>query len=302
MNIRILSSESLGVRGLCCLVEMEDRTVLFDPGMSMGYRRGGFLPHPVQVAAGERIRADIVRTVHRATDVIISHFHGDHMPLVKANPYQLSAKSVREAMRFVRLWTKGLSDTSERIRQRVCSLSEFLEREFPVVTGEKWGPFTFSQPVPHGKPDGSQSCVMMTRVEENGEVFVHASDIQLLNDAAVEQILMWKPTTVLAAGPPFYLDLPSLDPDEIRDRTLKLSRGVQTLIIDHHLLRDVKGFSWLHRLQQKTENSIMCAADFMGLPRQLLEARRAELYEQHPVPEGWHENYANGRLEIRSGD
>lgn len=300
MNIRILASESLGVRGLCCLVELKNRTVLFDPGMSMGYRRQGLLPHPLQVAAGERVRADIIRTISRATDVVISHFHGDHMPLVDANPYQLSAEPVWEAMRSARLWTKGLDGESERIRQRVCSLGECLERELPGVTGQESGHFAFSEPVPHGEPDSGQGCVMMTRVEEDKEVFVHASDIQLLNDEAVDQILRWDPTTVLAGGPPFYLDLPSLKPNEIWKRALKLSRGVETLIIDHHLLRHVEGLSWLRRLSERTGNNVMCAADFMGLPRRLLEARRAELYEKHPVPQGWHEDYANGRVSTES--
>jgi len=44
----------------------------------------------------------------------------------------------------------------------------------------------------------------MTRIEGDF-VFVHASDIQLLGDEAVSQILSWKPDIVFASGPPLYL-------------------------------------------------------------------------------------------------
>lgn len=41
---------------------------------------------------------------------------------------------------------------------------------------------------------------------------------------------------------------------------------------------------------------IMCGADFMNKPRMLLEAQRKHLYEQMPVPEGWHEDYSKGKV------
>ena len=42
--------------------------------------------------------------------------------------------------------------------------------------------------------------------------------------------------------------------------------------------------------------SLCCAADFMGLPRRPLEAERAQLYERLPVPDGWHDDYTEGRV------
>jgi len=43
---------------------------------------------------------------------------------------------------------------------------------------------------------------MMTRVDMGTQVFVHASDIQLLDDATIDKILMWQPDIVFTAGPP----------------------------------------------------------------------------------------------------
>ena len=50
VNIEIIGAESLGVRGLCCFVETEDRNILIDPGVALGYLRHKLLPHPVQIA------------------------------------------------------------------------------------------------------------------------------------------------------------------------------------------------------------------------------------------------------------
>ena len=46
MHIRILGAESLGVRGLSCVVKVEERKIVIDPGLALGYYRYGLLPHP----------------------------------------------------------------------------------------------------------------------------------------------------------------------------------------------------------------------------------------------------------------
>src|SRR6056297_2974062 len=94
MNIQVLGAESLGVRGLCVYVTTDTRRVVIDPGVALGYRRHGLLPHPFQVAVGAVVRQNIVNALRGATDVVISHFHGDHVPLADANPYQMPLNSV----------------------------------------------------------------------------------------------------------------------------------------------------------------------------------------------------------------
>jgi hypothetical protein len=41
MQIEILGTESLGVRGLSCLVEAGDRKIVIDPGLALGYNSIG---------------------------------------------------------------------------------------------------------------------------------------------------------------------------------------------------------------------------------------------------------------------
>lgn len=294
MRIKIIGAESLGVRGLCCVVETEDRKIVIDPGVALGYRRHGLLPHPVQVAAGERVKVAIEKALEDATDVVISHYHGEHHPMVDANPYQLSAERVAESLGHPRLWARGTQDLSPSQIQRAQALAQKINRILPPSEGLNDGCLTFSPPVPHGE-QGRGGMVMMTRIEDQRGVFVHASDIQMLNDEAIDQILVWRPTVVLASGPPVYLPSLTLNKREgALRRTLTVAREVDTLILDHHLMRSREGERWLDWVSSLADHRVICAADFIGRNRNLLEAERVLWYRKMPVPNGWHEAYAHG--------
>jgi hypothetical protein len=301
MRIEMLGAESLGVRGLCCLVETNERKIVIDPGVALGFRRHGLLPHPIQVAASETTKKKIEKALKEATDVVISHYHGDHIPLVDANPYQLPLERVVESLQHPRLWVKGIADLPPRQAYRARALVKRLDRSFTVAEGMVDGCLSFSLPVPHGKAGGRGGNVMMTRIKDKSDVFIHASDIQMLNDEAVERILMWQPTMILASGPPIYL--PSLSFEERENalhRTLRLAREVEILILDHHLMRSKKGEQWLDRVSSLSGHKVICAADFMGLSRSLLEAERVLWYRKAPVPEGWHKAYARGEVDAQA--
>jgi predicted metallo-beta-lactamase superfamily hydrolase len=221
--------------------------------------------------------------------------------LVDANPYQLSVKQVIKLCQRPCIWAKGTKDISYNQARRAKALANSLGRTLRIAEGTSDELLTFSLPVPHGEPGGRNGSVMMTRVKEDGEVFVHASDIQMLNDAAIRQILAWQPNIVLASGPPIYL--PGLTLEQQEDavrRTLRLAKGVDTLILDHHLMRSKKGEQWLEYVSSLTAGKVVCAADFMGLRRNLLEAERVLWYRKLPVPEGWHEAYARGEIDVIS--
>jgi predicted metallo-beta-lactamase superfamily hydrolase len=295
MHIEIVGAESLGVRGLCCVVEIQDRKIVIDPGLALGYQREGLLPHPAQVVVGEQVRRRIVAALAGATDIVLSHFHGDHVPLPDANPYQLPARAVVSLFQTGRLWAKGTEGLSPNMVQRRAALSEALGREIPNVDGQADGLLAFSPAVPHGAADTHLGTVMMTRIEGGEIVFVHASDIQLLGAEAVSLLLDWRPAIALVGGPPLYLSSLSLEERAVAWKNAsRLAHHVNTLILDHHLLRSEEGLLWLEQLSEETGHRVICAADFMGRPRRLLEARRVQLYKETPVPDGWHEAYARG--------
>jgi predicted metallo-beta-lactamase superfamily hydrolase len=299
VRLEILSAESLGVRGLCCRVEAGKRVIVIDPGVALGNWRYKLPPHPVQIAAGRAVRRRIVAALEGATDMVFSHFHGDHVPLFEPNPYQLGFMDLPPRIKTLRVWSLSPAGQSHTSQARARDLMDLLGPHFQVAEGLADGPLRFSHAVPHGIGGLPFGSVMLTRVDLGGRVFVHASDIQLLETATIDRILDWAPHWVLAAGPPLYLG--RLDAEQrarARANARRLAAGVGTLILDHHLMRSLEGLDWLESLSSEVGRRIYCAADFMGRPRQLLEARRRELYAAMPVRAGWHVDYAHGLAKV----
>jgi len=299
-EIRILAAESLGVRALSCIVEKEDKKILIDPGIALGYTRHGLLPHPIQIAVDEIIREKIKLELKEAADLVFSHYHGDHIPFSKANIYQLNIRDVREDLNNVRAWTKSLENEPHKFKERAWDL-KLNCRTFTPAEGMEVDDMQFTETVPHGEENSPMGRVMMTKIKLNNSIFVHASDIQFLYNPTIEKLLNLSADTVFASGPPLYL--PHLNKElasEAADNILYLSSGVETLIIDHHLLRSEAGLFYLRELNEKSNNQIMSAADYMGIPPFILEARREELYERFPVDGDWHQKYEAGIIDTSS--
>jgi len=264
----------------------------------LGWRRHGFLPHPFQVAVGAGVRQRIIEELRGATDVVISHFHGDHCPLYNPNPYQLGIEPVKGALSNCRIWVKGADDgrfIQQRRREAMAT-----EKELPAAEGAREGFLELSLPVPHGRQEQNDNTVMMSRVEEEGEVFVHASDIQLFDERTIVQILDWSPDIVLVSGPPLYLFSSSSETqrEEVWQNAMELTKNVETLIVDHHLLRSEEGVEWLSELNRFTKNRVLSAAAFMRREPLFLEAWRKELYEWLPVSSDWHQDYLEEKVDI----
>jgi len=116
----------------------------------------------------------------------------------------------------------------------------------------------------------------------------------------INLVLEWRPDILLAGGPPLYLEQLS---SELRNRAwqnaVRLASSVDVPILDHHLMRSREGLQWLDRLSSESGRRVLCAADFMRAPRRLLEADRKTLYDEIPVPLGWHHDYAEGKATTR---
>jgi predicted metallo-beta-lactamase superfamily hydrolase len=296
--IEIIGTESLGVRGLSCLVCAGDRRIVIDPGVALGYLRHGFLPHPLQVAQGERIRQRILTALTTATDVVFSHFHGDHIPLLDANPYQLAIGQLPANFHKGPCWSKSPDGLDGKMMRRAQDLKDLLGVNLHCAEDLIDGCIQFSKAVLHGGGrDTGRDGVMMTRIDLGDAVFVHASDIQLLDAAIVDYIIAWQQDIVLAAGPPLYLERLSPGMRQLAwENGLRLAQNVRTLILDHHLMRGQQGPVWLADLSAAAGRDVYCAADFMGSERLFLEGERGKLYEAMPVPVTWHEEYAKGAI------
>ena len=291
MVLYLIGCESLGVRGLSCFIKLGSRSVLIDPGVALGYTRYGLHPHPLQAAFSEISKVLLASFWRRATDIVVTHFHGDHVPLYNANPFQFPLKLVSKLNDRALLWVKDYGALTPCERTRFEKLSEYFKGRIVYANGERAGNdelIEFSGTYPHGLSRSTQ--VMAVRVGEPPHCIVHLSDTQLLADGVVEKVRSWSPRVVVTDGPPLYR-LSGVVRERVARKAasnaLRLTDYADYVIIDHHVARSVEGMRWLDRLRREVGDRVMCAADYMGRPRLLLEAWRRVLYDVMSVPRDW---------------
>ncbi|WP_265580959.1 MBL fold metallo-hydrolase [Methanofollis aquaemaris] len=274
MQVLFLGAESLGARSMATVVLTADRTVLIDPGVALAPKRSGLPPHPLEAAAAERTREAVLEWLPRATDIVVTHFHGDHMPLADADPSQIPLAAFAPP-KGCRILVPGEGGHSGQSRARRRAFARALGRTLPAAEGEDDGVVACAGPFAHG---GGSGPVMIVAVREGNECFVHASDTQLLSAEAVAKILAWRPTIVYTSGPPLYLSATTWEEvNRALAHAARIAGVAKTLVIDHHILRGVGGLRWVE------DAGGVSAATYMGARPGLLEARRRELWERPPA-------------------
>jgi predicted metallo-beta-lactamase superfamily hydrolase len=278
VKVTILAAESMGVRSMATVVDTPVARILIDPGVALAPKRAGLKAHRTEMEAALAVQRRLRNELNNITHSVITHFHGDHHPMMEADDSQLSGAQVLLSLQDSTLLAIGKESLSRNQSHRRFLLQRALGRKLPASEGTLHDAITLSRPVPHGDPGARSGSVMMCRVHDGDEVFVHASDIQFLDDTAVAQIIDWTPTLVFASGPPVYLL--AHRPDLLaraRERIVQVARTGARVVLDHHLMRSREGASWLDALH-RDHPSICCAADYAGQPRQLLEATRKQLW------------------------
>jgi len=275
LQITILGAESLGARSMATVVEAGGRTVLIDPGVALAPRRFGLPPHPYEKVAAAEIRRAILAWLPRATDVVVTHYHGDHVPLREPEPGQIALDAFTLPA-DCRILAKGVDGLSRRSDGRRSDLEKAIGNPLQNPEGIDDGVIACSLPVPHG---GRGGAVMMAAVREGDRCFVHASDTQLLSDEAVRLIEAWRPTVVFSSGPPLYLpSITGAEEEAAFSRAARIAEVAGSLILDHHLLRSEEGEAWIRDLEKVSGCPVVSAAGFVGRPMRLLEAGRRELW------------------------
>jgi uncharacterized protein len=144
---------------------------------------------------------------------------------------------------------------------------------------------TFSRAVPHGYDD-ELGYVVMVRIAEGDEAFVHTGDV--LGPPLKEQLgfLLDANATVLYVDGPMT-HMPENYPAEHAKKSLANLRriiestNVRSLLVDHHLLRDKDWATVIGPLRNAAEEhdvTLQTAAEYSGQAVDALESRRYALY------------------------
>ena len=151
----------------------------------------------------------------------------------------------------------------------------------------------FSQPVFHGTNPRLGYVTEVLVIDENdGYRFIHTSDVEGPSvEEQINFILQNKPNVVFLDGPLSYMLGFRYSNASLKislENMVKIIKKcpIESLVVDHHFLRDLK---WKDRLSnvfevaEKEEVKLQTAAEFAGKKIEMLEALRKELYARYHV-------------------
>ncbi|HEX16877.1 MAG TPA: MBL fold metallo-hydrolase [Thermoplasmatales archaeon] len=275
-----ISSDSLGVRSLSVYVETKDLKMIIDPSAALGPSRYGLPPHPKEIEALERTKREIERIAKDCDLFVISHYHYDH--------YDPEAEFFEGKRIFAKDIEKNINASQ---KSRGKEFKERFEERSEIVycddTVHKIGSteIRFSPPFFHGPANVRLGYVIMTTVDDGDKKLLHASDVQgPVTEEAKDYIIDQDPDILIIDGPPTIFLGWKFSRKNLEDAIGNMIEIVENtgaeIILDHHLLRDLKyreQFANVYRIGGKR---IKTFAEYLGKENIMLEAHRKELWER----------------------
>jgi len=271
--------DSLGVRSMATVVETPDLRVFVDPSAALAPVRFGLPPHEVELRALAESASRIASELADVDVVVVTHYHYDHHDPGRLIPVDLYSSKVV----LVKDPSKSIN-VSQRIRaSRFLKLLREAGARVEVADGVErvFGKtrLVFSKPLQHGNTP-KLGYVLAVRVEYGGEFVSFSSDVEGPLDAYVVDFMCGSRVAIVD-GPPTYLVGRAYSEGDVRvalGNLARLASCVETLVVDHHLIRDLNYVELFREVERSAGRSPRTAAELAGLKPNLLEARRRELY------------------------
>ena len=288
MKIVPLAFESLGVRSMATFVET-DQKILIDPGTSIAPKRFGYPPWKNEFDALYETRARIEEYAEIADIMTISHYHHDHYtPFELGKFLDSSPKAAEKLYKNKKLLIKHPTSYINKSQQKRAAdfLKNIDTNHVSYADGKSFEigdtSIKFSNPLSHGGEGSKLGYIIAVTIRWNGKSFMHASDVQgPINDEAKKVILDEKPDMIILSGPPIYLQGFAIDRKDIenaRGNLIEISRQIPKVVVDHHLLRDLRCFNFIKSVKEESDGEILIASVIINKEPNLLEARRKEFY------------------------
>jgi predicted metallo-beta-lactamase superfamily hydrolase len=289
VKVKLIGFDSMGTRGMATVIDIDGFKIFIDPGVSYAPRRYGLPPHPVELEAFERHLDEIHREVLDSHVLVISHYHRDHYLYREGEEEYYDGKIVilKDPMNNINPSQKVrayvlLNKMNVRERAREVLIADNQEYRFENIL------LKFSKPVPHGPRGTRLGYVVMTLVVHDDYRILHASDVQgPIEEDTAELILNYDPDLLIVSGPPTYFDGYKMKHEDIArgvDNLGVIAEGLRpgsTIIVDHHLLRDLEYRDKIKGVYEKArlnDVKVLTAAEYMGREIRQLEAMRKILW------------------------
>ncbi|MEA2054024.1 MAG: MBL fold metallo-hydrolase [Candidatus Thermoplasmatota archaeon] len=279
MNIKLIASDSLGIRSMATVVETDDVCIFIDASASLGPSRYGLPPHPLELEALEKALVSIENMADDCNFFVITHYHYDHY----APDEQFYEKKRVFAKCIDRNINKSQMERGTLFAERFGNKSEIVycdETDYEIGNTK----LKFSPPFPHGPKGTRLGYVIMVTVEEDKKI-LFASDVQgPVDEKAAEYIIQQNPDILITDGPPSYLLGWKFSRENLKKAEGNLTEIMKKtdchLILDHHLLRDLKYKEKLPILYGMYGDRIQTFAEYAGKKNNMLEAKRKELWNR----------------------
>ena len=281
-----LAFDSFGVRSMATFVETSDLKILIDPGVSLAPLRYGLEPHPLELQRLNETWETIKQYAEDSDVLIVTHYHYDHHD--PNHPELYKAKRV-----FIKHPTENINKSQKSRAAFFLEAIKGLPKKIEISDGNTFllgkTRIAFSKAVCHGT-NPRLGYVTEVSIKSNNEKFLHTSDVEGPSlEEQIKFILKEKPDVLFVDGPMTYMlgyrySFKSL---EISNNNLvKAMReaGLQTLVLDHHFLRDLKyktRIKPVYEAAEKYDVKVLTAAEFCGRKIEMLEALRKELYAKY---------------------
>ncbi len=288
MEITPVAFDSMGVRSQATFVETPDVDVLIDPSASLGPLRFGYPPHAREWERLKESWKGILKYAKKADILVIGHYHYDHHDPDYELEKIYGGKTV-----YVKHPDENINQSQHKRAGHFLPKIREIAKSVEFADGKQFksGRTTikFSPAVFHGT-NPRLGHVVETLIDDGKKKLIHTNDVEgPAVDAQAEFILENKPNVAIVDGPLSYIML-RYGPENMKRANDNLARilrscPLESLIIDHHLLRDI---GWKKRIEPAFEAAkkagvpLQTAAEFAGRETDQLEANRPRLWKAEP--------------------
>jgi predicted metallo-beta-lactamase superfamily hydrolase len=281
-----LAFDSFGVRSMATFVETDNLKILIDPGASLAPIRYGLEPHPLEWQRLNEAWETIKQYAENSDVLIVTHYHYDHHDPSYPELYRNKVVFIKDPNQNINRSQRGRAALFlETIKGMPKSIDIADGKNFQLGNTS----IVFSRAVCHGT-NPLLGYVTEVSVKSNGEKFLYTSDVEgpSLEDQ-VKFILDEKPDILFVDGPMTYMlgyrySFKSLELSNNNLIKVVKETNLETIVLDHHFLRDLKYKLRIKPLCEVAEGcgvKVITAAEFCGRKIEMLEALRKELYAKY---------------------
>jgi len=280
MKIVPIASDSLGVRSMATYIETKDCKIFIDPSAALGPKRYGLPPVQHELETLFKTKLKIAELAGKCEILIISHYHYDHYDPNEAF-YKGKKVFAKDIEKNINKSQKQRGADFKKNVENICDL-EYCDDSKHQIGNTR---IIFSPPFFHGPENVRLGYVIMTTIDDSERIIVHSSDVQgPVTKSAKEYIIDQKPDLLIMDGPPTIFLGWKFSKQSLQDASDNLVEIINTLgcqvILDHHLLRDLKYLDIFSEPYRIGKEKIKTFAEYLGKENNTLEAHRKELWSK----------------------